>query len=284
VITTMIGQHPELAGLPELKLFSCSKIADLIEPLPSHWVERGVRHRSPGLVRAVAQLQFGEQSVVSIPQAVQWLRERAHWSGEDVFDTLQERLSPRVAVEKSPENVLDDDDLDRMASAYPRARYLHLTRHPVTTQRSMQAYRARTWQTDWQADEPMAGIRSWCEIHQRIIDFAAGLPIQRYFRVRAEDVLNDPDPKLRSIALWLKVRVDEDAISAMKNPEASPFASPGTADGGTFGGNDPEFLSDPKPHQVEIPSTLQPPTGWSAEPTVWRSVVQLSNQLGYFES
>src|SRR5215813_1608501 len=218
VITTMIGQHPELAGLPELKLFSCSTVSDLVEPLPSHWIERGVRHRSPGLVRAVAQLEFGDQSVVSISQGLQWLRERSHWSGEDVFDALQERLSPRVGVEKSPENVLDDGDLGRMVAAYPRARYLHLTRHPLTTQRSMQAYRARTWQTDWR-DEPMAGIRSWCEIHQRIINFAAELPAERYFRVRAEDVLNDPDAKLRSIAAWLKVRVDDDAIGAMKHPE-----------------------------------------------------------------
>src|SRR5262245_10664556 len=172
VVTMMIGQHPELAGLPELKLFSCVTVGELVASLPSYWNERGVRHRSPGLVRAVAQLEFGTQSLESISHAVEWLRERSHWPGVHVFDALQEELSPRVAVEKSPENVLDDNDLKRMASAYPRARYLHLIRHPVTTQRSMQAYRARTWQTDWQSDEPMAGIRSWCDIHTRILNFA----------------------------------------------------------------------------------------------------------------
>ena len=68
--------------------------------------------------------------------------------GEEVADIRRvaaqlvelERLGqdgPRVVVEKSPENVATDAALKRLASAYPRARYLHLTRHPITTQRSM---------------------------------------------------------------------------------------------------------------------------------------------------
>src|SRR5258708_40065234 len=69
VITAMIGQHPELVGLPELKLFSYRTIGELETSLPRFWFERGVTHRSPGLVRAVAYFEFGDQRSESLASA-----------------------------------------------------------------------------------------------------------------------------------------------------------------------------------------------------------------------
>ena len=61
VVTAMIGQHPALTGLPEL--FCYPTIGELEASLPSYWRERGVTHRSRGLVRAVAQLEYGGQQL-----------------------------------------------------------------------------------------------------------------------------------------------------------------------------------------------------------------------------
>jgi len=130
VIVTMIGQHPDLAGLPELKLFCYRSIGELEASLPVYWSERGFTHRSPGLVRALAQYEFGGQTPKRLAAARNWLKERAEWSGADVLDVLLDRLSPRAAVEKSPETVNDQAALKRLAKAYPNARYLHLARHP----------------------------------------------------------------------------------------------------------------------------------------------------------
>lgn len=278
----MIGQHPDLVGLPELKLFCCGTIGELEASLPSYWINRGITHRSPGLVRALAEFEFGDQTLESLSLARAWLQDRLHWSGSDVLDVLLTRLSPRIAVEKSPDNVSDDTSLSRMASAYPKARYLHLTRHPVTTQRSMQEHRNRTVPSDPQGDEPMFGIASWYDTHRRIFHFGATLPPDRYMRIRAEDVLNDTERRLRGIARWLGIRTDASAIEAMKHPEASPFASPGVADSGVAGGNDPSFLRDPTPHCAEVPATLEPPQGWTADMLIWRMVTDLANRLGYF--
>jgi Sulfotransferase family len=277
----MIGQHPELVGLPELKLFCCRTIGELEASLPSYWINRGVTHRSPGLVRAVAEFEFGDQTLESLSLARAWLQDRTHWSGLDVLDVLLARLSPRIAVEKSPENVLEDTSLMRMTSAYPKARYLHLTRHPVTTQRSMQEHRKRTVPADPQDGEPMFGIASWYDTHRRILHFGATLPPDRYMRIRAEDVLNDTESQLPAIARWLGVCSDASAIEAMKHPEASPFSTFRTADSGIVGGNDPGFLRDPTPHRAEVPSTLEPPDGWEADALVWRMVGDLANRLGY---
>ena len=69
----MIGQHPQLAGLPELKLFAYRTIAELEASLPSYWIERGFTHRSPGLVRALAQIAFGGESAENLAAARAWL-------------------------------------------------------------------------------------------------------------------------------------------------------------------------------------------------------------------
>ena len=277
----MIGQHPELAGLPELKLFSYRTIRELEASLPRFWLERGVNHRSPGLVRAVAQLTFGDQKSDSLASARAWLQDRSHWSGSDVFDFLMERLSPRVAVEKSPENVENDDALTRLASAYPRARYLHLTRHPVTTQRSLQEHWDRILAGYSMQGQPMSIIASWVETHCRILRIAAVLPKGRYMRVKAEDVLNDARSQLRSIAMWLGICTDADAIEAMMHPEASPFASFGLAGSGIVGGNDPNFLRDPIPRPVKILRTLDQPLGWVGHSSLWQLTIDIANQLGY---
>lgn len=279
----MIGQHPQLAGLPELKLFCCETIGELEASLPSYWINRGITHRSPGLVRAVAQFEFGDQSLQSLNSARRWLRDRAHWTGADVLDVLLTRLTPRTAVEKSPDNVTDPTALSRLLSAYPAARYLHLTRHPLSTQRSMQEYRQRIVPEYPREGEPMYGIASWYETHRRICELGVTLSPERYMRVRAEDVLNDSERYLGVIAEWLGVRTDTAAIEAMKRPEESPFAHVKIADAGVSGGNDPGFLNNPTPRRVEVSSTLEAPRGWSADPSLWEMVVVLANHLGYFD-
>ena len=86
-----------------------------------------------------------------------------------------------------------------------------------------------------------AFLYEWYEVHLRIQDFGQIVESSRYYRVQAEQILNSPEPHMRSIASWLGVRVDEDAIAAMLHPERSPFASPGP-DGSIFAGSDPAFL------------------------------------------
>jgi hypothetical protein len=94
-------------------------------------------------------------------------------------------------VEKSPENVETDTALMRLAAAYPRARYLHLTRHPVSTQHSIQEHFDRILPGYGQEGQPMSGVAARFEAHRRILCFADDLSSERYMRVRADDVLNE---------------------------------------------------------------------------------------------
>jgi len=277
----MVGQHPQLLGLPELKLFACATLGELAATLPPFWIARGVLHRSPGLIRAVAQLIFGDQSVTSMQQALAWMLERNHWSGAEVLDGLMERALPRCCVEKSPENVESDAALARLAAAYPRARYLHLTRHPVATQRSIEAHLERMLPGRGAIDQPMSGIAAWYVAHSRILRLAAALSPDRYLRVKAEDVLNDPLPQLGAIAAWLGLGVDACSIDAMTHAERSPFATPAPTGDDLPAGNDPAFLRDPRPRSVEVPGAVVMPEGWAESQQAWQFVVELAAALGY---
>lgn len=231
-------------------------------------------------MRALAQFEFGGQTPRTVDLALRWLRDRCNWTGASVFDFLQERFRPRSAVEKSPENVLTDEALRRLSSAYPRANYLHLTRHPVSTQRSMEDHWNRIMPRPLEG-QPMSGMASWFAAHRRIVRFAAALPEGQLLRLRAEDILNDTDQQLSAMTRWLGLRSDAAALEAMKHPEHSPFAGFGPAGTGIVGGFDPAFLRDPTPRVVETHPTIQQPRDWRGAADLWDDVLSLAGEFGY---
>jgi len=281
VVTAMIGQHPALCGLPELKLFASPTIGEMEASLPRFWIERGVTHRSPGLVRALAEHLFGGQDLGALDAAREWLAERRDWPGEAVLDILLARLSPRVAIEKSPENAASDEALACLAEAYPDARYIHLTREPAATQRSMQAHWERVMPDHPLEGQPMLGFAAWVDVNRRVLAFTEGLPAARVLRLRAEDILDGTPGRLRAVASWLGLSRAPAAIAAMGHPEASPFARPGPSESGIIGGYDPSFLADPVLRKLAPSAKLRRPEGWSGHDALWEMVVDLAARLGY---
>jgi Sulfotransferase family len=277
----MLGEHPDLVGVPELKLFLYPTLGDLDASLPAAMRRRGFTHRSPGLVRAIAQFVFGDQSTAAVTEALAWLHKRAHWTGAEVLDFLLAKSYPRSIVEKSPENAMADAALGRLAAAYPRARYLHLVRHPTSTARSMEAHWAERMPSQPLPDPEVTCHAAWYLTHRRIVRFTSALPRERCLRLRAEDVLNDTEQQLSAIARWLGIRYDAVAIDAMRHPECSPFARFGPEGSGVTGGNDPGFLADPIPRLAELPVWIERPSGWNGGKELWASVTRLAAELGY---
>jgi hypothetical protein len=276
----MLGQHPDLYGLPELKLFAYRTLAELDASLPSYAKAMGATHRSPGLVRAVAQLGFGRQVQETVVEAKAWLAERGAWSGAAIFDVVQSWVAPRRAVQKSPEDVDSAASLSRMSSSYPRACYIHLTRHPTTSIRSMCDHWARTVPGGTVPSLMQACIGTYVQTHRRILEFGRSVGEQRLLRVKAEEILNHSDVWLGTIVRWLSLDDGPQAIEAMKHPERSPFSTPGPPGSGVIGGNDAAFLRDPMPHPVMVPESLGPPTGWPDDHH-WAQVRAVASALGY---
>jgi hypothetical protein len=259
VVAAMLGQHPQLYGLPELQLFGAETMADW-------WAVCGEASfpMSHGLLRAVAELIYGGQTPQNVYQASGWLRRRLSWSTGLVMEELARRVAPRLVVEKSPSIAYDLVFLQRAQAMFPQARFLHLVRHPAGHAESvlkairqaadvgpvpqwllrLGSFHATPPGQPVPAEAPMVPEDAWLILHQNILEFLSGVAPAQQMRIRGEDVLADPTAALSGVADWLGLRTDDVAMAATAHPEGSPFARFGPP--GARLGNDANFLNDPQ--------------------------------------
>lgn len=294
LIGAMIGQHPQIYGLPETHL--------LIDETMDDWWRRCEWVSYPmadGLLRAVAQLRFGEQTEEAVRMANGWLRRRSHFTTGMILELLAAQAHPRILVDKSPSTVYRLDSLQRVQSFFPRARFIHLLRHPRGQGESVLKYidacaqygPVPLWLTvlasfpspfpsRWDP-EPVDPQRSWYTLNMNICEFLKMVPPERKLQVRGEDVLVDPERALPQIAEWLSLRTDAEAIQSMMHPECSPYACFGPP--GARLGNDVFFLDQPtfRPSEAKLPET-EGPLSWRQDGQgLWPEVKDLAHQFGY---
>jgi hypothetical protein len=282
VINAMIGQHPQMFGLPELNLFN-------VETISEFWGSGsaeipGVRH---GLLRAVAQIYAGEQTSATIAMAEHWVAAREERTAGEVFQELAARVDPLILVEKSPAYTLSLGRLRRIYETFPEARFIHLIRHPIPQGKSVMelnygvfAYYMNSF--DFMNDRIVVDPQiAWHDVNINILNFLHGVPKNLQMRIRGEELMEQPRRHLADICRWLGIRDDDAAIEEMMHPEQSPFAcfGPITA----LCGNDPNFLRGPAFHQhtPAIPR-LVADLPWRDDGKRLRpEVIELAREFGY---
>ena len=290
LVVGMIGQHPELYGMPELNLFQCEDIeefntgenADGSTKSP-FW--KSMRH---GLLRAVAQIYSGEQTPESIRMAERWLRTREQLRSGDVLREICETVAPLRIVEKSPGVLRKQEFMNRMLETFPNARFIHLVRSPIDQCKSGLAakggvgvllslnsvdHRGETAQLEPQI--------LWHDTQIQILRFLDQLPDEQFVTLRGEDLLNDTDATLKALCQWLGVSDAPEAIAAMKKPEDSPFACLGPPNAHL--GNDINFLKSPALREGTVtPEALDAPLPWrDDDERLHPRVTELARALGY---
>lgn len=294
----MFGQHPQMYGLPETHLFSAETVAK--------WWEMCSQARfdmADGLLRAVAQLYYGEQTDHTVGAASGWLRRRSHFTTGLLFEVLAEKVHPLVLVEKSPTLVTNPGALQRAFTMFPQARFIHVVQHPrgygESLMRGIQDARKLGPVPYWMlhlasfpgpsASEDglphdVPGLdpqRAWYVLNMNAYEFLKLVPEGQKALVRSEDLLADPDQTLQRIAGWMGFRTDDEAINEMKHPERSPYACPGPPSA-RYGG----ATFSPESARVGQTQTetlhLDGPLGWRADGKGFLPrVKQLARQFGY---
>lgn len=282
LICGMLGQHPEAYGMPELNLFMSDSIRTLVEELTGY---RQIQIH--GLLRAVAQLYAGEQTLLGIDMARRWLLTRFGASTADIYRELCRKVAPLRIIDKSPVYSLKPENLKRVRAAFPDARYLHLLRHPrtqgvsiMTVAKGLMATLANS--IDYSTDPPTIDPQIvWHDMQQHIMAFLAEIPAENQLRLRGEDVLSNPQSELAMICRWLGIDDGPESIEAMLHPEDSPYAHLGPV--GAHLGNDINFLRDPAFRAGQIaPSTLDGPLPWRADQRGFEArVVEMARGFGY---
>lgn len=280
----MLGQHPGLVDVPETNLATART---LWEWWTMHGRGRGLD--AEGLVRAVAEFWFGEQTERGVRAARWWIRRHIALPTDHMWSLLDSWVHPLGMVEKSPAIVYEEHCLQRLIDRWPSARYVHLVRHPVSYSLSMLdmpvacQWMARLGAVDNSGRETsLDPPRLWHRAHTNILGALTRIPADRQARIRAEELLSEPHRALSSVSQQLGLPVDAEISAAMMRPERSPFAHIGPP-GGRFG-NDPSFLRQPRLRNARrsAPPSLEGALPWRRDGRRLDSeVVQLGHHLGY---
>jgi hypothetical protein len=294
----MLGQHPQMYGLPETHLFGCETMAE--------WCDRSSNetfNMADGLVRVVAQLYFGAQDETAVAQSKAWLRRRRDFTTGFLLETLAERVSPRILVDKSPSIVYSIASMQRALSMFPLGKFIHLVQHPRGFAESvMKSIRDAAengpvppWMLNlasFSAAPPIEGDpaplyedldpqRGWYALNMNICTFLESVAESQKLVVRWEDLMGDPSQELRRIADWVGVRSDAEAIEEMYHPERSPYACLGPPSARY--GSDYGFLAQPTfaPALTDAQS-LDGALGWRRDGTEFTTAVkELARRFGY---
>lgn len=286
LVSTMIGQHPEIYGFPELHFMVRETVGQVLE-----WERRRDKYLGPpGYLRALGELQYGGQGAEEVMDAANWLEEREHWKSKRVmdhlFDLATEVTGAPYCLEKTPTLAFLPMALERVRRSWPDALYIHVTRHPVNLKKSMDEYidyqpRLSEEQKKMRRDSSMMG---WPVTQRNLLDFCQSLAPGQYIRIRGEDVLSDAENVMRQVAEWLDIRTDAEAIAAMLRPEESSYATVGPPTA-PFG-NDPKFCASPTfrpgtPRLGNMDAYFETEDGKRFDPARQAYLRQLANCLGY---
>ena len=294
IVSVMVGQHPQMYALPETNLFGAENIGEW-------WAQcaHASHNMDHGLLRAVAELYFGGQTEDGIALARGWLRRRSHFSTGYLLEQLADRVHPKHLIDKSPSMVYHPQSLRRVFAMFPRARFIHLVRHPrghgASVMKRIEFVAKRRKVPQWIVDLASFPVGpggpsvegeldpqgSWYVLNRNICEFLDSVPEEQRMVIQSETLITDPDRGLRSIASWMGLRTDSKAIERMKHPEASPYARIGPR--GAELGNDILFLRNPflRSSRAEA-HRLDGPLAWRSDRAGFSPLVKdLARRFGY---
>jgi hypothetical protein len=280
-----------LFGAPELNLFQVESMTEFLSgpekmPGPAQvvWRLRG----KEGLLRTLAELYAGEQTIRSIEMAERWLRVRRGRPVGEVYREVCRKVYPRRLIDKSPAYATRIKFLNRITKIFPNAFYIHLVRHPRGQCESIMKTRGfPVWaffqnSIDRTVDPPVIDPQIlWHDMNRRILDFLEHVPRQNWTRIQGESFMSDMERVLGQLCGWLGVSAADDAMQLMRHPENSPFACFGPINAAY--GNDPNFLRSPHLRRQAIQhQTLEGPLDWRSDGAGFHPrVVSLARTFGY---
>ena len=279
----MVGQHPDVYGVPEINLFCKGTVSDLMRYAVG---ER--QYMVHGLWRAVAQLYGGEQSLETVEMARRWLITRTHMTTGELYIELCKRVSPLRITDKSPAYAKNSRAMRRMRETFPHARYIYMTRHPRDQGKSVlgapQAIATlfASDSVDYDSTPPTMDPQVvWYETQVKILEFLKTIPPEQQYQIRGELLVSDPQSHLAEICRWLGLAWNDEIYARMLRTEVSPYASMGPF--GCQWGNNPGFQKSPAFRQSPIKATpLEGPLPWRKDNQPFRpKVLELAKQLGY---
>jgi amino acid adenylation domain-containing protein len=234
LLRVLLGGSQKLFSPPELELLSFTSMAERRAALGERdgfWLE--------GVIRTVMEAR---ECDVEEARRILAACEEEGWSTGRFYAELQSWIGDRLLVDKTTTYALSPSVLRQAEEVFEAPLYLHLVRHPYGMIRSFEE--ARLDQIFGRHAHGFTGRDLaeliWLLSHQNISEHLAGIPPERWLRVRFEDLVRQPESVMRGICSWLGIDFHPD----MADP--SPHESRRMTDGLHPGGR---MLGDLKFHQ-----------------------------------
>ena len=201
LLRVMLAGHPHLFSPPELYLLSFNTLADR-----KAWYSGSQRFQLEGNTRALMQIH--NQPLEEIQRLMTRLEDQ-QCPIQDYYRMMQEWLGERVLVDKTPAYAIDLETLQRAEAYFENPFYIYLQRHPYGMIRSFEeAKLEQLWYPRLVGNE--AGTLDalpysrkqlaemiWLILNQNILRFLQDIPVERQFRVKFEDLVNQPEREMR---------------------------------------------------------------------------------------
>jgi hypothetical protein len=237
IVGAMLGCNPAAFALPQVNLF----VGNTLEEVVTAMADRGEIHVH-GLLRALAYLYGGEQTIISIGMARRWIMRRLSWPTNEIFDELRKRVAPRRLIDKSATYSQHPICVERILKASPDAYFVHVVEHPLTTGAVPRPAKRKIQRQRPQGNFPQDQLL-WLTAHRRIAEAMNAVTPSKVAVLRMENLLADPLGEMSDLCAHLNLPNHEAVVAGMLHPENSPFAGLGPV--GANLGDDPAFLLDP---------------------------------------
>ncbi len=274
-----LGRHPQLYAVPELCLMMADELGELLEIFR---LSQGPQ--ADGLLRTIAQLEFGAQQDQAIAAARHWLVQRPEWTTRRLLDEIAARVAPRRLVVPDTEAPLRPLDLRRLQRGFPQAASIHLTRHPWT-----QGCLLSVWTRDRLFVPPDFKDHAFVPalVDPQVAWLRCNANIESAFGARAalqqvESVEAGGDDVLANLCRHAGVDATPAVLAAMRDPDGWTYAGfgPGAAPYGLEADVLEAFDAEDLARAEQ--ATLAEPLPWRPDGSGFdRRVVDMARRYGY---
>lgn len=118
--------------------------------------------------------------------------------------------------------------LDRLQTAFPRMKYIHVMRNGLDMAYSGNQNQLRLWggvilgTTDY-AITPYWSLRFWCRVHRRVIELGQRMP-DRFLLLNYDAFCNNPQAGIDTLGEFLDLPTDEKTLTALRGMVQPPVS------------------------------------------------------------
>jgi len=211
LLRVMLAGSSELFSPPELDLLTFNTLQERKEAFSNNgldiWLE--------ATIRAIKELKNTD-----VAEATKIMSdfEKQNLSVKEFYQHLQDWMGERILIDKSPTYPFDLNILKRAEEDFNESKYIHLLRHPyamiysfIEAKLDKNFFRYPHQFTRRELAELIYVIS-----HQNINTFLKNIPAERQYKLKFEDLVNDPFKEMSHLTSFLNIKFDSEMLKPYK--------------------------------------------------------------------